>query len=349
MNRSEDDNVKRGAWEKMNTGSGDGGVKNLRFGNNIIWLVLAALILFWFATGVYTVGPGEVGLVRQFGRFTVQTGPGLNYRLPWPVQEVDVVNISQVRRSEVGFRTIEGQGGTAEQVRVPEESMMLTSDKNIADVQILVLYQVRDALLYLFGTEDPERFLRVNTEIALRSVVGAMNIDHIMIEGRPEVESGTWNMLQKLMDDHNTGLHIVGIELQVVDPPEQVREAFYDVVRAKADEERIKREAEGYSFDVVPRARGDASRIIQEATAYRDERILIAQGEANMFLAILEEYRRAPEVTRRRLFLETMEVVLADTEKIIIDPAVGDNLTPLLPLTDFVIGENQAEEVEANE
>lgn len=264
-----------------------------------------------------------------------QTGPGLNYRFPWPVQSVNVVNISAVRRAEIGFRTVEAPGRAAGQTRVPEESMMLTSDKNIADVQVLVLYQIKDAPLYLFGANDPERFLRVNAEIALRSVVGGFNVDHIMTVGRAEVETETWEFLQILMDDHNTGLHIVGVELQTVDPPDEVREAFYEVVRAKADEERLKREAEGYALDVVPRARGDATRIIQAATAYKEQRILIAEGEAERFTSILSEYRLAPEVTRNRLHLETIERVLADAEKFIIDPDAGGNLTPLLPIADF--------------
>jgi len=337
------DNVRRGAWEKIKFDSNDGGNKKKYNTGALLWLAVAIVVFLWLATGVYTVGPGEVGVIRQFGRFTEQTGPGLNYRFPWPIQSVNVVNISEVRRSEIGFRTVEAPGRATEQVRATEESMMLTSDKNIADVQVLVLYQVKDAPLYLFGANDPERFLRVNTEIALRSVVGGFNIDHIMTVGRAEVEAGTWDFLQVLMDDHNTGLHIVGIELQTVDPPDEVREAFYEVVRAKADEERLKREAEGYALDVIPRARGDATRIIQAATAYKEERILIAEGEAERFISILQEYRLAPEVTRKRLHLETIERTLADAEKFIIDPNVGGNLTPLMPITDFGL---QAEEEE---
>jgi membrane protease subunit HflK len=337
------DNVRRGAWEKMEFNKGDGGDrKNINIGP-LFWLAVGIVVLLWLATGIYTVGPGEVGIIRQFGRFTEQTGPGLNYRFPWPIQAVDVVNVSAVRRSEIGFRTVEEPGRATEQIRILEESMMLTSDKNIADVQVLVLYQVKDASLYLFGSNDPERFLRVNTEIALRSIVGGFNIDHIMTVGRAEVEAETWEFLQILMDDHNTGLHIVGVELQTVDPPDEVREAFYEVVRAKADEERLKREAEGYALDVVPRARGDATRIIQAATAYKEERILIAEGEAERFVNILGEYRLSPEVTRKRLHLETIERVLAEAEKFIIDPNAGGNVTPLLPIADFGL---QAEEEE---
>ncbi|MCL0088484.1 FtsH protease activity modulator HflK, partial [Dehalococcoidia bacterium] len=201
---------------------------------------------------------------------------------------------------------------------------------------IVVRYRVVDAVKYLFRAEAPEAALRVNTEVSLRSVVGEMTIDHAMTVGRPEVEAGTWEFLQSLLDDHLTGLHVVGVELQVVDPPDEVREAFYDVVRAKADKERFIREAEGYARDVIPRARGEAAAIVRAATAYRDERIALAEGEAGRFGKILEEYWKAPAVTRQRLYLETIERVLAGTEKFIIDPAVGGNLMPFLPLGDLI-------------
>jgi len=331
------DNLRRGAWEKMKFNANDGGKKKYNIGM-LMGLVLGVIIIIWIASGFYTVGPGEVGVIRQFGRFSSQTGPGLNFRLPWPIQSLNIVNIAAVRRAEVGFRTVEAPGRLAEHQRILEESMMLTSDKNIADVQILVLYQVKDAPTFLFRSQNPEHFLRVNTEIALRSIVGGFNIDHIMTVGRAQVEVYTSAFLQRLMDDHETGLHIVGIELQTVEAPDEVREAFYEVVRAKADEERLKREAEGYALDVVPRARGDAMRIIQEATAHKEERILIAEGEASRFNAILEEYMLAPDVTRRRLHLETVEIVLAGADKFIVDPDVGGNMTPLLPIGDFGLG-----------
>jgi membrane protease subunit HflK len=334
--KSKLDDVWSTVWQKIETKPGGWGNKS---GSWLLALV-TILVVVWLASGVYTVGPGEVGVIRQFGKFVAQTEPGLNYRLPWPVQSVDVVNVAGIRRAEIGFRTAEVPGRATELRRVPEESMMLTRDKNIADVQVLILYQVKDAPVYLFGSKEPERFLRVNTEIALRSAVGGFEIDYIMTVGRPEVESATWNFLQRLMDDHHTGLHIVGVELQAVDPPEEVKETFYEVVRAKADEERLKREAEGYALDVVPRARGEATRIIQAATAYKEQRILIAEGESSRFLAMAKEYRQAPEVTKRRLYFETIEAVLARTENIIVNPRAGGGVAPLLPLRDFGLGAN---------
>ncbi len=318
------------AWQSFSS--------RFRFGK---WFILGIVLVAWLATGLYTVGPGEQGVVRQFGMFVAQTDPGLNYRFPWPVQAVDIVDIATVRRAEVGFRTGQDRGGVAgEQFRVVEEALMLTGDKNIADVQILVLYQVKDPVVYLFRSQDPAMIMQINTEIALRSVIGNMNIDHAMTVGRPDVETGTWEILQRLLDDHYTGLHVVGVELQVVDPPDEVREAFYDVVRAKADRERLIREAQGYALDIVPRARGEAAAKIHVATGYKSERIAIADGDAQRFLAVLEEYRQAPAVTRQRLYLEMVERVFPGVEKIIIDPqATGNSLMQFLPLKDFATGE----------
>ncbi|MBN4069607.1 MAG: FtsH protease activity modulator HflK [Alkaliphilus sp.] len=297
------------------------------------WIALAIVLSVWFASGIYIVAPAERGIVRQFGRFASQTSPGLNFRLPWPIQTHDIVNVGAVRRAGIGFRT--NQAGV--HTRVDQEALMLTGDKNIADVQIMVLYQVKDPVAYLFRSENPAEILHINSEIAVRSIIGNMNIDHAMTVGRPEVEAGMWEILQKLLDDHETGLHVVGIELQVVDPPDEVREAFYDVVRAKADRERLIREAQGHALDILPRARGEAAAKLHEAEGYKSERISLAEGSAGRFLAVLEEYEKAPIVTRRRLYLEMIERVLPGVEKIIIDPqTAGGNLMQFLPLKDFM-------------
>ena len=323
-------------WQKISGVIGGGGKGKPVKKGPVIWVVVGIVVLLWLASGIFIVGPAYVGVVRQFGEFVSLREPGINFRLPRPFQAHDVVNVAEVRRAEIGFTTVEEEGRPPTHRRVTHEAMMLTGDKNIADVQILVFYHVRDAVKYLFRAEAPEAALEVNTEVALRNVIGQMTIDHAMTVGRPEVEAGTWEFLQELLDDHQTGLHVIGVELQVVDPPDEVAEAFYDVVRAKADKERFKREAEGYALDVVPRARGDAEAILHAATAYRDERIALAVGEAGRFVKVLKEYQKAPAVTRERLFLETIERVLAGTEKFIIDPAVGGNLMPFLPLGDVI-------------
>lgn len=323
-------------WQKIVGQMGGGGKRKPVKTGPVVGIVIGIVVAIWLASGIYAVEAAEVGVVRQFGRFVSQTDPGLNYRLPWPIQQVDVVNVREIRRAEIGFRTVEEPGRPAGPRRMPVESLMLTGDRNIAEVQVLVLYQVKDALTYLFRAEGPEEALRVNTEVALRSVIGNMTIDHAMIGGRAEVEAGTWEFLQSLLDAHLTGLHVTGVELQVVDAPDEVREAFLEVVRAEADKERLEREAEGYALDIVPRARGEAAAVIHAATAFREERIALAEGDAERFLLILEEYRMAPAVTRQRLYLETIERVLAGTEKFIIDPAVGGNLMPFLPLGDLI-------------
>ncbi len=307
--------------------------KILKSAKPLLKLGIPILVLLWLLSGMYTVGPGEMGVVRRFGRFTAQTGPGLRYRFPRPIETHDVVNVAGIRRAEVGFRTVVDRRGEMRVRPVLEEGMMLTGDRNIANVQILIQYQVIDPIKYLFRARNPEYALRVNTEVALRSVVGNMDIDYAMTVGRPEIEKGVWSFLQRLLDDHQTGLKVVMVELQVVDPPGRVKEAFYDVVRAKADREKFVREAEGYALDVVPRARGEAVEITQAAAAYKEARVALAEGDAERFLQLLEEYRKAPEVTRERLYLETIERALAESEKFIIDPEVGGNILQFLPLT----------------
>ncbi len=302
----------------------------------IVWIVIGVVAAIWLASGIYTVGPAEVGVVRQFGKFVSQTDPGLRYRLPWPIQSHDVVNVAVIRSAEIGFRTEEVPGRPAPiERRVPGEARMLTGDRNIAEVWMVIHYRVKSAEDFLFRAQDPERILRVNTEVALRSVIGNMDIDYAMTVGRSRVEVETWGFLQTLLDAHRTGLLVTGVELREVDPPAEVAEAFYDVIRAKADRERFIRGAEGYALDVAPRARGEAAAKIHAATAFRGERIALAEGDTARFLKILAEYQMAPAVTRQRLYLETIERVLAGTEKIIIDPAVGGNLMPFLPLRDL--------------
>jgi len=320
-------------WQKIvGQRRGEGKRKPVKTGP-IVWIGIVIVAVIWLLTGIFTVPVGHVGVVRTFGEFTAPPrSPGLHFRLPWPIQAHDVVNIAEIRRAEIGFRTVERPGRPAEDRRVPDEALMLTGDRNIADVQIEVFYQVIDAPIFLFRADNPEKALRVNTEIALRSVIGNMHIDYAMTVGRPTVEAGTMEFLQSLLDDHLTGLHIVRVELKPVRPPAEVAEAFYDVIRAKADRKRFILIAEGHALDVVPRARGAAAAAIHAATAYRDERIALARGDAERFLKLLEEYRKAPVVTRQRIFLEMIERVLLGTEKIIIDPAVGGNLMPFLPL-----------------
>ncbi|HIC95679.1 TPA: FtsH protease activity modulator HflK [Candidatus Bipolaricaulota bacterium] len=304
----------------------------------LVWLVVGVIVAIWLLQGIYIVGPGEVGVVRQFGREIGQTGPGLHYHLPWPIQRVNVVNMAQIRRAEIGFRTVEVPGRPARHARRLEEALMLTGDENIAEVQLLVQYKVKDASAFLFKVREPEKALRMAAEVAIRSVIGKTTIDEAMTVGRPQVEADTLAFLQRLLDDYQAGLHVVEVKLLVVDPPDEVKDAFHEVVRALEDKSRLIREAEGYAEDLIPKARGEAEKIIKEAEAYKEERIKRAEGDATEFLKVLAEYKKAPEVTRERLYLEAIERILAGTEKFVIDPRVGE-LLQLLPLTELGSGE----------
>lgn len=293
--------------------------------------VAVILILVWLASGVYVVGPGEVGVVLQFGRQVAVTQPGLNYRLPRPIQNHYIVNVRSVRSTEIGYRTVSQRSGQTAVQRVPAEALMLTGDENIVEVQLFVQYIVQDPVKFLFRARDPEATLAAAAEVALRSVVGRNTIDHTMTEGRVEVQAQVAEYLQRLLDEYETGLLATEVRLLVVDAPDQVRNAFHDVVRAWEDRERMTQEAQGYREDIIPRARGEAQEIVRSAEAYAERRVLMAQGEAARFLSVLGEYKLAPEVTRDRLFLETMEDVLAEADKFILSTTAGEVL-PLLPL-----------------
>ncbi len=295
----------------------------------IIGIVVGIIVVIWLLTGIYTVNPGEVGVVRQFGKEVGQTRPGLHYHLPGPIQRVDKVNMEVVRTTEVGFRTVEA----GKRFRlVPRESLMLAGDLNIVSVQTIVQYKVRDASQFLFKVKEVEDALHAATEVALRDAVGNHTIDYVMLPGRGEVQDEASEMLQTLMDNYNSGLLITTVKLQAVDPPEEVKDAFDEVVRAREDEETTVRQAEGYAADIVPRARGEKEKIIKGAEAYKQERIAKARGDAEKFIEVLEEYQKAPEVTGQRLYLETLERTLPDLEKIVIDSGTGGNLLQFLPL-----------------
>lgn len=275
-------------------------------------------------TGVYSVGPGEQGVVRTMGRESGKTGPGLHYRIPL-VQRADVVNVEQVRRLEVGFR-----GDKREE----HEALMITGDENIVEAQMIVQYRVSDPSKFLFRLEDPESALRATSEVALRSMVGRTSIDDVITTGREKVQEETHAWLQKLMDDYESGVTVTEVKLQVVDAPDQVRDAFHDVVRAREEKEKLMNQARGYQADLIPRARGEARRLEREAEGYKAQRVLRANGDAARFEAAVLEYKKAERVTRARLHLETMERVLMGVDKkVIVDSRASHGVLPFLPLT----------------
>ena len=295
-------------------------VKNMRRLSTIGLIVLGIILIL---TGVYSVGPGEQGVVRTFGKETSKSGPGLHFAVPF-AQSVNIVNVEQVRRVEVGFRA---------QQRVPSESLMLTGDENIVEAQVIVQYRVVDASKYLFKLRDPDQVIHATAEVALRSVIGRTTIDEAMTTGREQVQAETRDQLQTLMDAYQSGLAVTEVKLQMVDAPDEVRDSFHDVVRAREEKEQKINKAMGYKEDVLPRARGEARQQVRAAEAYKERRELQANGDVANFLAVLEQYRGAERVTRDRLHLETLERVLGTIQKkTIVDKSVTKNALPVLPL-----------------
>lgn len=306
--------------------------KGKRYGVRIIFIGIA---LLWLASGIYIVSPAEQGVVRRFGKMVRITSPGLRYRLPWPIEKVDTPRVTEVKRIEVGFRTVD-PGPPARYRFIPVESLMLTGDENIVDCQIIVQYKIKDPADYLFNVKDLKGTLHDASEVALRQVIGNSDIDDALTVGKLRIQQEIRELLQRIMDGYESGLLITEVKLQTVRPPKEVEAAFKDVVSAREDRERLIYEAKGYQEDIIPKTKGRAAEVLREAEAYREERIKRAQGDAGKFLAILKEYEKAKDVTRERLYLETMEEILPNIKKVIIDSKVGGGLLQLLPLEEMV-------------
>ena len=300
-------------------------------------LVLLILGFVWLASGLYRVLPDEQGVVLRFGKFVKTTQPGLNYHIPFPVESVLTPKVTKVNRIDIGFRSerdsgFSSQGGVAD---VPQESLMLTGDENIVNIDFSVFWVIKDAGKFLFKIQDPQGTVKAAAETAMREVIARSNIQPILTEGRSVIETETEEIIQEILDEYNSGIQVTQVQTQKADPPDQVIDAFRDVQAARADMERSKNEAEAYANDVIPRARGEAQKILQAAEAYKKEVVAKAEGEASRFLAIYTEYAKAKDVTQERMFLETMEKVLADINKIIIDKNSGQGVVPYLPLKEL--------------
>lgn len=313
-------------------------------GGGIGWRTVAvagvAVVAIWLATGFYRVEQGEVGVQLVFGRYVGLTQPGLNYNWPYPVGSVETPDVLRIRETTVGMREIEPvRGGPATGVDVPEESLMLTGDENIVDVDFKVLWRISNAPDYLFNIQNPESTVKAIAESAMREIVGRTDIQRILTDQREQVQADVQALMQRTLDSYQSGIEISQVQMLKVDPPQQVIDAFRDVQAARADQERVRNEAQAYANRVVPEARGEASQITEAANAYRDRAIAEAEGQADRFLKVYEEYRKAPDVTRERLYLETMEGVLGSTNKIIIDEAGSANgVVPYLPLDGLKAG-----------
>jgi membrane protease subunit HflK len=300
--------------------------------------IVPIIILLWIASGFYIVEPDEVGVVKQFGQFNRITTAGPNYHIPFPVESVLTPKVTQIRRVEFGFRSsglarnLSFQQGVSREVK--EESLMLTGDENIVSVQFIVQYMIKDAKNYLFNVNDPEMTLAHAGEAAMREVIGYGKIDDALTTGKQEIQVSTRTLMQEILDMYDTGLSVVAVQMQNVHPPDEVIDAFKDVASAREDKSRFINEAEAYQRDILPNARGEAAHITNNALAYKEAKIRKAEGDAARFLSVLAEYNKAKDITRQRLYLETMESILAnpEIEKVIMSDDALKKSVPYLPL-----------------
>ena len=296
---------------------------------------LVILLIIWALSGLYRVLPDEQGVVLRFGKFVTTTQPGLNYHIPYPIESVLTPKVTKVNRMDIGFRSERdtgfSSGGVAD---VPEESLMLTGDENIVNIDFSVFWVIKDAGNFLFRIQSPVETVKAASETAMREVIAKSQLQPILTKGRSTIEIEVQEIIQSILDEYQSGIQITQVQTQKADPPDQVIDAFRDVQAARADMERSKNEAEAYANDVIPRARGDAAKILQEAEAYKKQVVAAAEGEASRFIAIYSEYEKAKTVTQERMYLETMEKVLADIDKVIIDKKAG-GVVPYLPLPEL--------------
>jgi membrane protease subunit HflK len=306
------------------SGGGDGSPRGGLSGGNLLGLLVVLLALVWVASGFYIVDTGQRGVVLRFGKYAETTEPGPRWHLPWPIESREIVNVDQVRTVEIGYRT-------SVKNKALKESLMLTDDENIIDLQFAVQYILKDPKEYLFVNREPDDTVLQVAETAMREIVGKNKMDFVLYEGRADIAARAKALMQQILDRYDTGISISQVTLQNIQPPEQVQAAFDDAVKAGQDRERSKNEAEAYFNDVVPRARGLASRLKEEAEGYRQAVIANAEGEASRFAQILTEYQKAPQVTRQRMYLDTMQTVMNNTSKVVVDQKGGNSLL-YLPL-----------------
>lgn len=324
------DEVIRSVQEKLGGifggGNSSGGSSNHSSGATFGFLVAGAVVI-WGLSGLYTVDEGTRGVVTRFGAYVSTTQPGLNWHVPAPIDQVQIVNVEQQRFIEVGYRS----GGGQAMGSVPKEAMMLTKDENIVDVRLAVQYQVKDAKDYAFNILDPASTLKQVTESVERGVIGRSDMDFVLTEGRSEIVQAIKAEIQSVMDAYKAGILITSVNLQDAQPPEQVQGAFEDAIRAREDKQRVINEAEAYSNDVVPKARGAASRIVQEAEAYKEKAMARASGDVSRFSQLYTEYKKAPAVTKQRMYIEAMETILENSNNVLVDVKGGNNVL-YLPL-----------------
>jgi len=304
-----------------NQGGGAGAPQNFGIG---IGLIVIVIVLIWLASGFYIVDASQRGIVLRFGKYADTTLPGPRWHMPYPIESVEVVSLSQVRTVEIGYRDNVKN-------KMLKESLMLTSDENIVDIQFAVQYFLKDPKEYLFNNRNPDENVRQAAETAIREIVGKNTMDFVLYEGRGPVEAETTKLIQDILDRYKTGILVSKVTLLNTQPPEQVQAAFDDAVKAGQDKERQKNEGQAYANDVVPRAKGAAARLKEESEGYRQRVVANAEGDVSRFKQVLVEYEKAPTVTRERMYIDMMQQVLTSSSKVMVDQKAGNNLL-YLPL-----------------
>lgn len=330
---------KNGGGGSGSGGSGPGGSGWGRGGGGEPWPVprilgvgLLAALALWVGSGVYYVGADEQGVVLRFGRWVRTQAPGLHFHLPTPIEQVLLPKVTRINRIEIGYRST---GDRRADRDVADESRMLTGDENLVDINFTVFWAIKDAGKYLFEIRDPEDTVKKAAESAMREIIGRTQIQPALTDARQQIEAGTRQLLQSMLDQYDAGIEVAQVQLQRVEPPAAVVEAFNDVQRARQDRERLRNEAESYRNDVLPRARGDAQRLLEEAEAYRARTVDGAQGDAQRFLSVLDAYNQAPDAAARRLYLDSMEETLRGVRKVVVDPKVP-GMQSYLPLGELL-------------
>ncbi|UCD82338.1 MAG: FtsH protease activity modulator HflK [Desulfobacterales bacterium] len=306
-----------------------------------ITTTLLILMAAWILSGIYMIAPDELGVVQRFGKLVRTAEPGLHYHLPYPIEAVSRPKVTRIQRFEFGFRTL-NPGPPPQSQPVPDEALMLTGDENIIDLWFSVQVKIRNATDYLFNLAAPDKTVRDAAEAAMREIMGRCNIDAAMTTGRLAIQNDAQKTLQQILDSYACGLQVTAVQLQAVQPPEPVRDAFKEVISAREEKNTSVHDAESYRSDILPTAKGLAVRIEREAEAYAAERTNQARGDATRFTALLTEYRRAKDVTRKRLYLETMEEIAGKARKFIID-SENQGVLPLLPLEELGRQDSQAD------
>ena len=316
----------RDAWRRMMPGGGASSGRTLT-------LLLLVFGLIWAATGFYRVNPQQQGVVLRFGEWVRTSSPGLHYHLPFPIESVLKPEVTRDNRIEVGFRDVSGNSSSRRDIA--DESQMITGDENIVDIDFVVFWRIADAGQYLFNLAEPDDTIKVTAEAVMREIIGRTPIQNVLTEGRQVIQVEARQQLQDLLDEYGAGVRVRDVQLLTVDPPADVIDAFNDVQRARQDRDRLKNEAEAFSNDIVPRARGEAAKLVAEAEAYQAEVVNRASGDASRFDQIFQAYLKDKGVTKERIYIETVEEIFSNVDKIIIDSDAGNGVVPYLPLKEL--------------